>query len=386
MSNVVRSRSAHKLFDKVTKRRPASQISPNCKANISLCRKRLNLVDPFEYFNQNDLLKSWTSKISSLVREYRPEEAMGLFKAMLVNEQRPNFVTVLSVIRAVGLLGSRDLLCGIHGYSIKIGLTDSQVSIVTALIGVYSNWDTRSAWKLFNRTADKDVVLCSAMVLACELRGSTSSFQTYGEQRYHFLEDHDTWSVENEIPEKALLLFLELLACSVKRVDECIIQDVLGAYSQLDENPIREGLHSLLFKMGFTAFVSVMTELLQVYVRFGDIDSARNIFEQLKCKDVIAWTSMIAVYAQSTQPNNAFDILRQMQLADQKPNEFTFVSLLMACTSLDAKEIGESIHAQITKDGHWTNTFLTSALIDMYCKLGRTSEGQAVFMKIPAKI
>ncbi|KAK4418629.1 hypothetical protein Salat_2275700 [Sesamum alatum] len=110
MSNVVRSRSAHKLFDKVTKRRPASQTSPNCKANISLCRKRLNLVEPFEYFNQNDLLKSWTSKISSLVKEYRPEEAMCLFKAMLVNEQRPNFVTVLSVIRAVGLLGSRDLV------------------------------------------------------------------------------------------------------------------------------------------------------------------------------------------------------------------------------------------------------------------------------------
>ncbi|KAL0428868.1 UNVERIFIED_CONTAM: hypothetical protein Sradi_0512800 [Sesamum radiatum] len=120
MSNVVRCRSAHKLFDKVTKRRPASQTSPNCKTNISLRQKRLDLVDPFEYFNQNDLLKSWTSKISSLVREYRPEEAMGLFKAMLVNEQRPNFVTVLSVIRAVGLLGSRDLVCGIHGYSMKM--------------------------------------------------------------------------------------------------------------------------------------------------------------------------------------------------------------------------------------------------------------------------
>ncbi|KAL2233890.1 pentatricopeptide repeat-containing protein At4g14170 isoform X1 [Sesamum indicum] len=459
MSNVVRCRSAHKLFDKVTKRRQASQTSPNCKANISLCRKRLNLVDPFEYFNQNDLPKSWTSKISSLVREYRPQEAMGLFKAMLVNEQRPNFVTVLSVIRAVGLLGSKNLVCGIHGYSIKMGLIDSQVSIVTALIGVYSNWDMGSAWKLFNRTPNKDVVLCSAMVLACvsneeyleafklvkemmlfdiqpnhvtissilpacadlaalklgrEIHGysikrplychtscQNSLMDMYSKCRnlesalqvFRHMENKDiiSWrimihgSVENEIPEKALLLFLELLACSVKGVDECIIQDVLGAYSQLDENHIREGLHSLVFKMGFTAFISVMTELLQVYVKFGDIDSARNIFDQLKYKDFIAWSSMIAVYAQSTQPKNAFDILREMQLADQKPNEFTFVSLLMACTSLDAKEIGESIHAQITKDGHSTNAFLTSALIDMYCKLGRTSEGKAVFDENPSK-
>ncbi|PIN22841.1 hypothetical protein CDL12_04437 [Handroanthus impetiginosus] len=74
-----------------------------------------------------------------------------------------------------------------------------------------------------------------------------------------------------------------------------------------------------------------------------------------------------------------------MQFADQKPNEFTFVSLLLACTSVAVIEIGESIHAQIAKYGYLTNTFLTSALIDMYCKFGRTRQGEAVFDESPTK-
>ncbi|KAL8062691.1 hypothetical protein ABFS82_02G163100 [Erythranthe guttata] len=451
MTNAVRSGiSAHKLFDKITKRHTAS---PNCKPLIASRRKRLNMVDPVEYFEQNDIPRSWSFRISSLVSENRSEEAIGLFKAMLVSGDRPNFVTVLSVVKAVGSLGSKDLACGIHGYSIKTGLIDSQVAIVTALVGVYSCWDMRSAWKLFNRARNKDVVMCSAMVFACVSNGEHSEalklfkemllcgilpnhvtlssilpvcaglvkpnlgreihgysikrslychtilwnsiLDMYSKCRdleaalrvFKHMQNKDmvSWRimirgcVVNNKPKKALEIFRELRAYSAEKLDEYIMQEVIGAYSQFDENYIRHGFHSLILKMGFAAFVPVMTDLLQLYAKFGDIESARNMFDVLKRKDLIAWSVMIAVYAQSTQPNNAFDILRLMQLADQRPNEFTFVSLLLACTSLDAIELGESVHSQITKNGYSTNTFLTSALIDMYCKFGRTRQGKSVF-------
>ncbi|KAL6494025.1 hypothetical protein OROGR_031934 [Orobanche gracilis] len=122
-----------------------------------------------------------------------------------------------------------------------------------------------------------------------------------------------------------------------------------------------------------------MTELLQAYAKFGDIISSRKIFDNLYYNDLIAWGAMVAVYAQSTRPSNTFDILRQMQSADQKPNEFTFGSLLLACTSPEYIYTGENVHGQITKGGYLTNAFLTSALIDMYCNFGKTRQGKAVF-------
>lgn len=447
MSNVVRSRSAHVLFDKMTKRSLPRRNAPNCNV------KRLIVVDPFEYFEQNDILKSWSSRISSLIRENRPREGVGLFKLMLVKEHRPNFVTVLSLIKAAGSLGSKDLATGIHAYSMKMGLIESQVAVVSALVGVYSHWDMKCAWKLFEETPDRDVVLCSSMVSAFVSKGEyleafkllkemllsgvqpnyvtflsllpacaelgalelgreihgyciKSSFYDHNVLQNSILDmyskcgdlmaaidvfermqnkDVVSWSiilrgcVENERPWKAMEIFFKLLAFCGENFDECIIQEVIGAYKQLDKNYIRHGFHSLVLKTGFSSYVSVSTELLQVYAKFGDIESARNLFDQLNWKDAVSWSVMIAVYAQSAQPYLVFGVLAEMQLAEQKPNEFTYISLLLACTSLEALEIGKSMHAQIIKDGYSANAYLTSSLIDLYCKFGETSSAEAVF-------
>lgn len=80
---------------------------------------------------------------------------------------------------------------------------------------------------------------------------------------------------------------------------------------------------------------------------------------------------MIAIYTQTSRPDDAFDLLRQMQLSNQKHNELSHFSLLQACTSSNAIAIGESIQAQIIKDGYSTNTLLMSAFIDMYCRFGK---------------
>ncbi|XP_051134442.1 pentatricopeptide repeat-containing protein At4g14170-like [Andrographis paniculata] len=454
MSNVVRSCSARQLFDKGTKR----YLAPHAAWKGRTQPKKLSMVDPYELFAQDDVLKSWTSKISSLVRENRPREAIGLFKAMLVSEQRPNFVTVLSVIKAVGLIGGKDMARGIHGYSLKMGFIDSEVAIVTALVSVYSCWDMTAAIRLYNHTPCKDLVLCSAMISACANNGEfwkaiklLKAMVIYGMQPNHVtissalsasadlaslnlgreihgysirrsfysyvilhnslldmyskcrhieaalllfghMQEKDivSWRimihgcVENGSPRKALDIFLELQSCCVDKADELIIQEVIRAYSQLSENCIQQGFHSYVLKMGFTEFASAVTELLQTYAEFDDIESARRVFDELRLKDLIAWSAMIAVYAESSQPDTAFGLLRQMQMANKNPNEFTLVSLLQACFKVDALEIGKNIHAHVIKSGYSTNAFLTSALIDMYCKFGRTREGKTVFEENPS--
>ncbi|XP_042052769.1 putative pentatricopeptide repeat-containing protein At3g01580 [Salvia splendens] len=453
MSNVIRPRSAHQVFDKITNIRPPRQSSTNYNAHKPAYRQRPNLVDAFDYFEQNDIIKSWTSRISSLVRENRSREAVDVFKLMLFNEKRPNFVTVLSVLKAAGSLGSKDLTSGIHAYSMKMGLIESQVAVATALVGIYSTWDMPSAWKIFDQTPKRDLVLCSAMVSAVVSNGEylesfkllkemvltgvepnpvtfssvlpacaelgalwlgreihgysikrsfdnhivllNSILDMYSKCRhleaaidvFEHMQNKDVISwriiirgcVENERPRKALKIFLELLACCVQNVDERIIQEVFGAYKQLDENYCRHGFHSLVLKMGFTSNVPLVTELLQLYAKFGDIESARNVFDHLKWKDVIAWSTMASVYAQSAQPYMAFGILREMQLAEQNPNYFTYVSLLLACSSLEALEIAQTMHAQIIKYGYSANAYLTSALIDLYCKFGEIGKAEAIF-------
>ncbi|KAA8516048.1 hypothetical protein F0562_019227 [Nyssa sinensis] len=428
-----------------------------CLSHSILWKNRPYFEDPVEVFGENDNIILWTSKISGLVRRSKPEEAIGLFKMMLMNEQRPNYVTALSVMQAVAALGWENMMMEIHGLVIKMGF-ESEVSVVTALLGTYSLRDMPKAWKVFYQMPNKDVVLWSAMVASCVKNGQyIEAFEIFREMQFYGVQpnhvsvvsilpacanlaafsfgkqihgfsikklphsltnvqnslvdmyakcgnleasirvfkgierkDLISWRtmihgcIENECPKIALNVFSQMRSCFFEP-DDTIIRDAIGASSQAENLKFGVGFHSYMLKSGFMAFVSIVTALLQMYAKLGEVMSARILFNQLHDKDLIAWSAMISAYAQSGHPSDALHTFREMQSTNERPNEITFVSLLQACSSLGAQELGESIHAHVTKAGYSPNGFLTSALIDLYCKFGRIRQGKALFDEIPVK-
>ncbi|KAM3218579.1 pentatricopeptide repeat-containing protein like [Capsicum annuum] len=434
--------NAYKVFGKMSKRRYSSRIS-------STLRESCFFVDPTKFAEKQNV-RSW---ISSLVRENQSIEAINLFKTMLKNEQKPNYVTVLSVIRAAEKWQS--MVRGIHGFTIKMGF-ELELPVVTALVGVYSVWDMDSAWQLFNDTKDKDVILWSAMASTCVKSGEyveaielfrrmlfcgvepnyvsfvgivpacanlgalrvgkeihaytikilfishvniqnslVDMYAKCGSLKtsvtvFRGIEKKDlvSWRtmihgcVENDHFSEALRLFSEMRYCCFEP-DEGVIREVIGALSQLNEIKIGECFLSFVLKQGYLGSVSVVTALVHMFGGFGDIESARSLFDCLKPKDLIAWSTMIAAYAQNECPSNALDIYRLMQSANEKPNEIIYVSLIQACSSMAAEDIGEGIHGQVIKSGNTSNAFLISSLIDMYCRFGRISQGEAIFSECP---
>ncbi|KAL3536819.1 hypothetical protein ACH5RR_000185 [Cinchona calisaya] len=450
--------NAKNLFVKIPKRTPSFHIAVNnLFLHNSLWQKRWYLQGSKGFSLHDENVVSWTAGISNLVRQNQPEKAIGLFKTMLMSEQKPNYVTVLSVLRAIGQMVSPNTAKIIHALAVKSGF-DSEVSVVTAVVGVYSGCKMEGVRKLFDQTLNKDVVLWSAMVSACvkneeyvealeflrkmqicgvqpnhvsivtilpacanlgalllgkEIHGfsikrvfyshinvQNSLVDMYAKCRnfnYSVLvfrrmqkKDLISWRsmicgcVENECPEKTLVLFSQMRSRGIE-FDVSIIRELVVASSQLKE--IKEGvsLHGLVLKLGYIEIVSMATALLQMYAEFGEVRSAGILFDYLKKKDLIAWSAMISAYVKNEQPLNAFQVYRQMLSAGEKPNEVTFVSLLQSCSSMAVQEIGESIHAHLTKAGFMSNAFLTSALIDLYCKFGRTRQGKALFDENPTR-
>ncbi|GAA0141917.1 hypothetical protein LIER_02949 [Lithospermum erythrorhizon] len=373
---------------------------------------------------------------------------------MIARDQRPNYVTVLSVIKAVGML-SVEKMCGmIHGYLVKIGFED-ELSVVTALIGVYSSRDIRYSWRLFHETVNRDVVLWSAMVSACVKSGDyVKAFELfrdmqlcnikpnhgsvmslfpacagiaslrYGKEIHGFCirrmfysltniqnslvdmyakcwdirassfvfrgivnKDLVSWRsmilgcIQTDCLEEALHIFSEMRF--FYQPDEGIFCELIGVCSQVENTSIGKGLHCHVLKLGYLVFPSIVTTLLQMYTKFNVVECARMLFDDLCQKDLIAWSAMISAYAQSDHPDFAFNIFRQMKLTGVMPNAVSFVSLLHPCSSATTHHIGESIHAAVIKSGYTSNTFLVSALIDMYCKIGHVKQGNAVFEENP---
>lgn len=451
------SRNAHKLFDEIAKRTPFIWNLVHFLSQGTLVKTHAYFDDSIGFLGENENVISWTSKISSLVRRDKAGEAIGLFKAMLVNEQRPNYVTILSVIRASGALGFRNMACTFHGLLMKMGF-ESESAAMTALFCVYSLWDVQVAWKLFDEAPNKDTVSWNAMLSVCTKNGLYfEAFEVFREMQCNgvqpnhviivsilpacadpgtlylgkqihcfsikrewysltnvqnslvnmyvkcgFLETSIqifnridrknivTWRImihgciENRCPRIALDIFSGMRRCFLKP-DEVITLDAIGASAEAKECSFGLGFHGYVEKTGFLAFVSVVTALLQMYAKFGEIGSGRILFNQIHQKDLIAWSAMISAYAQNGHPFEALDTFKEMQLTNEKPNEMTFVGVLQACATSGIQGPGQSVHAHITKAGHSSNAFVTSALIDLYCKFGRIREGKALFDLMPTK-
>jgi len=190
--------------------------------------------------------------------------------------------------------------------------------------------------------------------------------------------------IENNYTRKALVVFSEMRR-HLSAVDDAVLCDVISASSDAEELIFGLGLHCCSIKSGSSHSISVGTTLMQMYAKFGLVDRTRLLFDQLHPKDLISWSAMISAYAQNGYASEALDTFKQLQSANEKPNEITFVSLLQACSLSGTEEFGESIHGHVIKSGYLPNSFLASALIDLYCKFGRIKQGRALFNETSIK-
>ncbi|XP_040940112.1 pentatricopeptide repeat-containing protein At4g21065 [Gossypium hirsutum] len=392
------SRNAQKLFAEITQRIKSSPT----KISATLFHRNSSHDDTVEPSAENDhVLVSWTSKLSKLVKQGQPEEAICLFKRMLLlkSNQRPNYVTILSLIKALDALHWDVLVMMVHGLVVKMGFI-SEPAVLTALIGSYSNKDYLEALELFRRMQfiglKVNHVSIVSILPSCANLGALRNLES-GIRVFDGMLEKDlvSWRtvirgyVENECGIEATNIFSKMQLLSFFAPDEFVVRDMIMAVLQSGENKLGSAFHCYILKNGFLAFVSVATALLQMYTKFGMVCSARNVFDHIGNKDVIAWNAMISAYTQSKLPFNAVDTFTQMLHMNAKPNEFSLISLLQMCSLMASQEVshelGDSIHAFIEKVGYLRNVYLSSALIDFYCRSGRVKQGMALFDEVPIK-
>ncbi|WCJ40287.1 Tetratricopeptide repeat (TPR)-like superfamily protein [Euphorbia peplus] len=130
--------------------------------------------------------------------------------------------------------------------------------------------------------------------------------------------------------------------------------------------------------VSWTTFVSGL-------VSCGELDGARKAFDRMPARNVVSWTAMINGYVKNQRPQEAFELFWKMQLDNVRPNEFTLVELLKACTELGSLELGSQIHDYALQNGFKIGVFLGTALIDMYSKCGNLEGAKQVFDKMEVR-
>ncbi|KAJ7534255.1 hypothetical protein O6H91_13G086000 [Diphasiastrum complanatum] len=144
-------------------------------------------------------------------------------------------------------------------------------------------------------------------------------------------------------------------------------------------------IHCQVIKSSYGSDVFVGSCLLDMYSKCGSIEDAYNVFENMPQRDVISWSAMIVAYAKSGQGSRALEIYTQMQQELIKPNSFTFVGALTACTSLGALEEGRFLHSQVIENGQESDPHVGSCLVDMYAKSESVEDACKVFNDMPTR-
>ncbi|XP_059067682.1 pentatricopeptide repeat-containing protein At3g29230 [Cryptomeria japonica] len=171
-------------------------------------------------------------------------------------------------------------------------------------------------------------------------------------------------------PQEALALFHQLRRTGIQ-ADQFTFASILPTCAKL--SAFKEGveIHQSIIEGGFPSDVVVTSALVDMYVKCGSINKARQLFDKMPQRDVVSWTAMVAGYAQNGEleealrlfkempqrnavswnviiagyaqsgfVEKALDTFKQMQLAGINPVSSTFVSILPVCAKMGALEQG----------------------------------------------
>ncbi|XP_057508694.1 pentatricopeptide repeat-containing protein CRR2, chloroplastic-like [Actinidia eriantha] len=140
-------------------------------------------------------------------------------------------------------------------------------------------------------------------------------------------------------------------------------------------------IHAHILRHGYETHVHIMTTLVDMYARFGCVQCARWVFDEMPVTNVFSWSAMIACYAKNGMAFEALELFLEMVLEthDLLPNSVTMVSVLQSCAALAALEQGKLIHGYILRKGLDSVLPVINALVTMYARCGKLELGRRVF-------
>ncbi|KAK4265760.1 hypothetical protein QN277_026773 [Acacia crassicarpa] len=311
----------------------------------------------FSQMKEVDLI-SWNTMISGCAVSGVEEESVGMFIDLLRSGLTPDQFTIASVLRACSSLEEGFYLGKqIHVHSIKTGIDiDSFVS--TSLIDVYSKSGMmEEAELLFENQDEFDLATWNAM-----MSGYIMSNNNH----------------------KALRLF-SLLHNSGERADEITLANVAKASACMVGLEQGKQVHAIVIKRGFNLDLYVISGILGMYLKCGELECAQKSFNEMPTPDDVAWTTMISGCVENGEEEHATFIYHQMRLAGVQPDEYMFATLVKASSLLTALEQGKQIHGNVIKLNCASDPYVMTALVDMYAKCGNIEDAFGLFKRMNRK-
>ncbi|MED6107962.1 hypothetical protein PIB30_018990 [Stylosanthes scabra] len=108
-------------------------------------------------------------------------------------------------------------------------------------------------------------------------------------------------------------------------LNELTLLSVISACSSAKARDEGQYLHCCALKLGMLVEVKVANSLINMYGKFGCVDSSFRLFQAMLEPNVVSWNSMVAVCTQNGIPTEAINYFNMMRMNGFFPDEATMV-------------------------------------------------------------
>lgn len=287
----------------------------------------------------------------------QPLKAFTVF-AKMVAESELDLIAL-----ANGLLSSADLgylLTGkaIHCHIIREGVVLDLVG-TTALIDMYSKCKNLSAaMNIFYRAEAKDAAMLNVMIAGYLFNGCVY---------------------------RAIETFRGMFAMRVRPNTGTVIS-VVSAVSDMEDVWTGRCIHGYALRQGLEANRDVANQFINMYAKCGLISWARRIFDGIRIKDRVSWTSMMSGLVSHGSPDAAMAMFLLMQREKNlQLDAITYTCVVQALNQLGSLMPVREVHGRVYREFLDRDTTLMNSLITTYSKQGKLKLGVTLFKLLNEK-
>ncbi|KAI3842743.1 hypothetical protein MKW98_015410 [Papaver atlanticum] len=310
--------------------------------------------------------------IRSFVNNNRFEDALLIFKNISSHGIQPDNYTYPCALKACSCSSNLQVGIQIHGAVIKVGL-DSNLFVGNGLIAMYGkcdclvearnvldcmnnrdvvSWNSMVAGYTQNGRFNEALEICKEMKLerlkpdAGTMASLSPAITSTSPENISFVKamfDEMTakglvsWNVmiavyvNNLMPNEAIELYSQMEPHRIEP-NAVTIASVLPACGDLSAFMQGKRIHEYVVRKKLAPNLVLENALIDMYAKCGCLVEAREIFDQMRNRDIVTWTSLISAYGMSGQGRDAVDLFSKMLNSGLIPDQIAFVSVLSACS------------------------------------------------------
>lgn len=340
----------------------------------------------FDEMDERDLV-SWNSLICAYSQCAKYVEVLGLFDMMMVENVKADAVTMVKVVLACNYLDESKLLDSMVEY-IQNNHVGIDVYLGNTLIDVCGKHGLIAlARGFFDRMTERNVVSWNVMIIVAGKSGDLVAARKLFDE----MPDRDVISWTSMITgyaqanqhDDAIRLFQEMMVAEVMP-DQITVATVLSACAHLGRLEMGMAVHDYVTNKSVESDIYVENALIDMYCKCGSVEKALKVFNEMKEKDSVSWTSVISGLAVNGDSHHALELFSEMLRGGIKPTHGTFVGILLACVHSGLVDKGLEFFCSMQNDyGLVPEMRHYGCVVDLLCRSGNLTRAYELIKNMP---